>query len=366
MKKAIGLDISKYDRTFNPQESMYPLDFVIARAGHSYNGIFYEDPRFVSYFPGIQQIPIKLSYCYLNSATTLNIQVEEFIDTVGKAPFEWDGFACDWEGAYNVLSESFADKGLQWMEQVKAITGKSVWLYTNASSYELYWQSRGVGYPLWLSRPLPDGTWTIESIQNKVPKLPIGRTTWQMWQFSYTIKGTDYGLGRPDEGDIDMFNGTLDEMKELLNGGGGETPEVPMDKILVDTIQLEQVKKDVEVYRLLFDEFKAMVGRLEESGEKLTADVDTLIRTATIPVPPVIPPVIPPVVPEKDLWKTLFGLNVRKEPKIADNKVGVVAANTVLEILQYDNKTNGDIWGKIGVNQWIALKYGGQMLTKEV
>jgi len=33
MKKAIGIDISKYDRTFNPELSIYPLDFVVARAG---------------------------------------------------------------------------------------------------------------------------------------------------------------------------------------------------------------------------------------------------------------------------------------------------------------------------------------------
>lgn len=365
MKKAIGRDISKYDRTFNPQESMYPLDFIVARAGHSYNGVFYEDPRFVSYFPGIAQVPIKMAYCYLNSVTALNIQVEEFLDTVEKAPFEWDGFVCDWEGSYNTLSESFADKGVQWMEQIKELTGKPVILYTNISLYDTYWSSRGIGYPLWIANFLPDGSWTIETIHNKVPNMPVSRKTWKIWQFSSTIKGTDWGTGREDAGDIDMFNGTLDDMREFLAGGEGETPEIPMDKVLVSAEQLSKVKQDVEAYRLTVNEFLVWVGRLEEMGEKLTADVDTLIRGATNPEVPVEPPPPPPP-PPKDLWKTLYGLNVRSTATVADNKVGVVAAGTTVEILKRDNKTNGDIWGKIGTSQWIALKYNGQMLAKEL
>jgi len=364
MKKAIGIDISKYDRTFNPQESMYPLDFVVARAGHAYNGIFYEDPRFVSYFPGIAQVPVKMSYCYLNSATTLNIQVEEFIDTINKAPFEWDVLVCDWESAYNTVSESFADKGLQWMEQVKELTGKPVWLYTNRSLYETYWQSRGLGYPLWISNPLADGTWNTETIHNKVPRLPQGRETWQMWQFSFTIKGTDWGTSRPAEGDIDMYNGTLAEMKEYIRGEGN-TPEIPMDKRLVDTAQLEQLRKDVEAYRLLFNDFKVAVERLEEIGEKLTADIDTLIRTSENPDLPIEP--VEPIEPESenDKWKLLFGLNIRKAPYIADNKVGAIGAGEVVEVFDYATNNNG-LWGKIGVNQWIALEYQSNILAEEI
>ena len=364
MKKAIGRDISKYDRTFSPEKSIYPLDFVIARAGHSYNGIFYEDPKLVSYFPGIAQVPVKMAYIYLNSVTSLNIQVEEFLDSVGKAPFEWDGFVMDWEGSYNTLSESFADKGVQWIEQIKEITGKQVFLYTNVTLYETYWQSRGKGYPLWLARYLSDGDWTIDSIHNKVPKLPQGRETWSIWQFSSTIKGTDWGTGREDAGDINMYNGTLEDMIELLAGGGGGTPEIPMTKVLVETAQLEQVRKDVEAYRLIFSEFKVMVNRLEEVGEGLTADIDTLIRNASNP--DIEPEPEPPIKPEKDMWRTLHGLNVRKQPYVADNKVGVISSGQLVEILKYDNKANGDVWGMIGVNQWIALNYNNQALAKEV
>jgi len=305
-----------------------------------------------------------MAYCYLNSVTTLNIQVEEFIDTVEKAPFEWDGFVCDWEGSYNTLSESFADKGLQWMEQIQERTGKPVWLYTNITLYETYWQSRGKGWPLWLSWPLADGSWTIDSIQNKVPRLPTGRETWTMWQFSFTIKGTDYGTARPDSGDIDMFNGSLEDMIELLAGGGGGTPEIPMNKLLVETAQLEQVRKDVEAYRLIFSEFKVMVNRLEEMGEKLTADIDTLIRNASNPE--VEPDPVPPVEPEKDMWKNLVGLNIRSAPYVADNKVGSMKVDTVFEVLEIDNKSNGDKWGKIGTGKWVALEYQGNIFAVRV
>ena len=359
MKKAIGRDISKYDRSFNPEESIYPLDFIIARAGHSYNGIFYEDPRFVSYFPGIVKVPVKIAYCYLNSVTSLNIQVEEFIDTISKAPFEWDAFVGDWEGSYNTLSEAFADKGLQWIEQIKKKTGKPVFLYTSRSLYETYWQSRGLEIPLWIASYLSDGSWTIETIHNMVPKLPVGRETWQLWQFSSTIRGTDWGTGREDAGCIDMFNGTLKEMKEFLSGGGGgEIPEVPMNKVLVNTALLQQVKKDVDNYRLTFEEFKVWVNRLEQMGNKLTADVDSLMRTIESPEDPVILP--------KDLWIANVGLNIRKLPSVSADRVGSLQVGTVVEVLEYDNKDNGDIWGKIGTARWIALKYGGFQYCEKV
>jgi len=364
MKKAIGRDISKYDRSFSPQESMYPLDFIIARAGHAWNGIFYEDPKFVSYFPGIATVPIKMSYYYMNSVTTLDIQVEEFIDTVNKAPFEWDAFVCDWEGSYNTLSESFADKGLQWMQQVKERTGKPVFLYTNSSLYEQYWQSRGKGWPLWLAWFLADGQWNTTNIHNKVPRLPVGRETWKMWQFSSTIKGTDWGTGREDAGDIDMWNGTLADMKAFLEKDEVVEPEVPMDKVLVNIDKLAQVRKDVEAYRLVFDEFKVMVGRLEEMGEKLTADIDALMQTIENPDCPDIDP--DPPIDEIDEWKTKFGLNVRSTPVVADNKVGGISAGTVVQVLEYDNKANGDIWGRIGDSEWIALYYQGTDFAEKV
>jgi len=180
-----------------------------------------------------------------------------------------------------------------------------------------------------------------------------------MWQFSSTIKGTDWGTGREDAGDIDMWNGTLDELKQFLKGGGEEDPEVPMDKVLVDIAQLEQVKKDVEAYRSAFAQFKTIFGELEEVGEKLTADIDTLIRTSESPESPDVP------VPPNDTYITLFGLNVRSSPEVADNKVGTIGAGEVVTILDYDMKANGDLWGKIGVNQWIALRYNGQELAKE-
>lgn len=351
MKKAIGLDISKYDRIFKPEDSIYPIDFVVVRAGHSYAGTFYEDPRFVDYLPAVSKIPVRLSYCYLNSATTLELQVEEFIDTVNKADFEWHGFVCDWEGSYNTLSESFADKGLRWMQEIEDRTGIKPILYTNRSLYEQYWLSRGKNYDLWISWPLSDGTWNLENIHNKVPSMPDGRTDWLMWQFSYTIKGTDWGLGRPGSGDIDMFNGSVEELhKRFLEDDDNDTPEIPMDKTLVDTTQLVKVDTDKKDVRKTLSEFRAAMALFEDSVEKLNASVDTLIRTSQTPEEP--------EEPEHILYKSLYNLNIRSAPAIADNKVGSMLSGNTFEVFETTEKTNGNIWGRMAEG-WVALKYNG-------
>ena len=361
MKKAIGVDISKYDKTFNPDLSMYPLDFVIVRVGHSYNGIFFEDPRYLGYLPAVEKVPIRLAYCYLNSETTLNVQVEEFLDSASKAPFEWDGFVCDWEEAYNTVSHSFADKGVQWIKQVGEATGLPVILYTNINMYEIYWQTRGKDLPLWLSWPLDDDKWTIDTIHYKEPRLPEGRDTWEMWQFSYTLKGTDWGLGRPDAGLGDMFNGSVDDLRKLLEEG--DEPVTPIeDKVLVDTALLAQVEADTKEYKKAQDEFTVVAKKLQEAGDKLTANVNNLLKTVENPDDPVDP--VEPE-PEVDKWTTLVGLNVRSEPYVADNKVNAVIAGVIVNVYRYDEKDNDDLWGLIDTG-WIALTYQGYTYAERV
>lgn len=350
MKRAIGIDISKYQLRFNPEESAYNIDFVIARAGHSYNGIFYEDPKFTTYFSALEKIPIRLAYIYMDSGTTLNIQVEEFLDTVSKSPFEWDGFVCDWEGAYNTVSESFADKGLQWMNTIKSRTKKPVLLYTNRSLYERFWQIRGKNYPLWLAYPLADGNWTVDNIHNKQPKLPEGRDSWSIWQYSFTLDGPDWGVGS-DRLDGNIYNGTFEEMKKFLKGEN--TPMPTEDKVLVKHSVLEEVEKDTQEYTDLQKKFKTIADQLEDAGEKLTAEINHLVSTAEDPNPP----------EEKDIWRTLVGLNVRSEPYVNDNKIGSIASGTKVEVLEY-NSNNNNRWGRTKQG-WIALHYNGNSYAEK-
>ena len=134
-----------------------------------------------------------------------------------------------------------------------------------------------------------------------------------------------------------------------------------MDKLLVDSAQLIQVKEDVENYRLFFGKFRTKFAGLEEMGEQLTANVDTLIRNAENPEFPV-----DPVEPKKDMWVTLYGLNIRSSPEVGDNKVDVISGGEVIEILRFELKANGDLWGKISLHRWIALKYQGNYLAEEI
>ena len=61
----------------------------------------------------------------------------------------------------------------------------------------------------------------------------------------------------------------------------------------------------------------------------------------------------------------MTGLNVRSAPHVGDNKVGTISINTVVDILEYDSKANGDLWGRF-VDGWIALKHSGNIYAKKV
>ncbi len=106
-------------------------------------------------------------------------------------------------------SSALSNWVLTWLQRVEALTGVEPIIYTNGR-YTNYLDASLNSYKLWIAEP--DG--------NTNPPDNLGRwTTWAFKQYSWT--GNVPGIS----GDVDLniFNGTMSELNDLANGGGGNT-----------------------------------------------------------------------------------------------------------------------------------------------
>lgn len=173
------------------------------------------------------QVPIRLGYHYLNSDRTWREQADAYLSFV--SGLDYHAHVCDFEDAYNTLSTSFAYDCWKWIDLVSQRTGKPVLLYTGKYTYQDYitpsQKLYGINWdsiPLWIAQyfyiPNPNGT----------PSLPTGRTGgWHLWQYTDKGNGSLYGTGRPSACDLDVFNGSVEEMRAFLKIGDGQKPPPP-------------------------------------------------------------------------------------------------------------------------------------------
>lgn len=218
--RAHGLDISKYDLTFDPSKSVNQLDFVVQRASYRVT----KDEAFDTLNPGVQQVPIRLAYHYLNSDTGWEAQADKFLSVVDGKNFH--AYVCDFEDSFNVMSPTFAKMAWDFCKKIVVTTGKRCMVYTNFYHYKDYLVPSQAQYginwnlvDLWIAQ-----YWNVPD-PNAVPNLPPGRTSgWSMWQYTAKADGTTYGAGRSTACDLDVFNGDVPTMRTWL---GIDNPTPP-------------------------------------------------------------------------------------------------------------------------------------------
>jgi hypothetical protein len=132
------------------------------------------------------------------------------------------------------MSKAFITGCFDWMDYVKQNTTTKVILYSNPHVYNTYITpyagARAAQYNFWIAQ-----YWlNWQSYQTNQPGMPKGRTDWHIWQFipgEWGHYGKETGVGR-DGVDMNVFNGTLDEMKTWLRPTS--TPDTPAE---VDAIE---------------------------------------------------------------------------------------------------------------------------------
>ena len=222
--RAHGIDISKYDLHFEPLTAKGQLDFVIQRASYRCT----RDEAFEKLVPGVMQIPVRGAYHYLNSDTGWLAQANAFLSIVGN--YDYHFFACDFESAFNIMSLDFAWQAWNWIQYVAKLSGKTVLLYTSPSLYTQWITPSAAKYKVdWNTVPLWTAQWFFTPNPNENPTMPAGRQTWTMWQYTDQGDGPLYGVARPTACDLDVYNGTVEQLHHWLQIGTTPTqPETPM------------------------------------------------------------------------------------------------------------------------------------------
>jgi GH25 family lysozyme M1 (1,4-beta-N-acetylmuramidase) len=223
--RALGVDLSHWDWSFDPDKSIKVLDFAIQKVSEG----LYQDPRLEIIWSGVKKVPIRGAYHYLRSAYSWKDQADFFLNIVNKKDYHI--LALDYERIGNVVNANFTNMAHQWMDYVKSKTNKLIILYTNPSHYAADLFPYGnwmIDYPLWIAQ-----YWTSNVGPDRNPGMPKNRKDWAIYQWAseinYVGHGHEYGCGldlnKPTSVDLNVFNGTAIEMQKWVNTG--TTPPPP-------------------------------------------------------------------------------------------------------------------------------------------
>jgi GH25 family lysozyme M1 (1,4-beta-N-acetylmuramidase) len=230
--RAQGIDISKHNPPYNPAVKKH--DFVFMRASYSTK----TDEEYDRNYNSIANVPVRGAYHYYSSFGAPHDklfwekQADYFLETVKNSDFHL--YILDYEKIFNQPSRLFARGAKKWLDYVAKESGKKVILYTNRAIYHefllQYGQNWMNNYHFWIAQwPFVGWDKKLEKVTSISggwnPALPAGHKDWKFWQFSAdgNQKGPENGikhepwLGAPPSVDLDVFNGTVQDLMDWLN-----------------------------------------------------------------------------------------------------------------------------------------------------
>ena len=262
MARAHGIDVSKWQRYFDPAVNPDDINFIVVRVSYGMK----KDEAYDKMLEAIQPIPIRGTYHYFSSGSPWQMQADHFLDLVRDQGFHFH--ALDIESGYNKKSAGFALQAEKWMQYVADATGQRVLLYTNPSIYNTWlkpygdWMSE---WPLWIAQ-----YWN-EPHRDKNPGLPRGVTEWKFYQYSADAppngKGKEYGVGSTNI-DLNVYNGTVAELREWL---GLDKEKGPVEPKVEPTTDLGKLDVDA-----LAEELTPMIAPLV--AEQLFPLIESLVE----------------------------------------------------------------------------------------
>ena len=241
--RAHGIDISKYQTTFDPAiNPPRPLDFIVQRSSYGLK----TDELFYQLLPGVAKVPRRLWYHYYNTGVDVKTQVDYTVNVIKNCGFKFHGFWGDYETAYNNLNSNSAKDIIYMVNEVEQRCGLPAFLYTNPNIWNTYLEPFGTGHRSLKLAVAQYFYWPNPFTKN--PTLPKNAVDWKFWQYGITGKyldtqnGKDYGSGNSAL-DLDCFNGDTDKLDEVLKITS--QPETPPCQPIDITAELEAIKSAV-------------------------------------------------------------------------------------------------------------------------
>lgn len=227
--RAHGIDMSKWASDWNmPAEPPLPIDFIIQRVSWA----SHTDERYENHSKKVNQCPIRGAYHYYSSGVPWLQQAELFLRLITENPDTTYHMAwLDYETGYNKLTRRTSEEAQKIVEFVAGRFDGKVGLYANLNAVINYLDKYGVwmlDWPFWVAH-----YWFFPS-PNKDPGWKIGTTklkraegNWQFWQYRETGDASKYGLAGKKAVQLNVFNGTVQELDAWLDIGEQPPPPPP-------------------------------------------------------------------------------------------------------------------------------------------
>jgi lysozyme len=195
------LDVSHYDEVIDFKKvkaAGYEMVYIKATEGTTVKDKMFAKNRAAALAAGL----LVGAYEFFHPSKDPIAQAKHIESVVGKlGPGEMP-YCMDWESTDGVPASTDRERGLQFLEHVEKVTGKIPIIYGGPYFLDaLKLDARFAKYPLWVSHygvacPLVPAPWGV----------------WSFWQTS--DKGNVPGIPAANE-DVDVFNGTLENLKKF-------------------------------------------------------------------------------------------------------------------------------------------------------
>jgi lysozyme len=200
-----GIDVSHFQGQINwAQVAAAGIQFCYVKAT---DGIAFSDVRFQANFGGSKAAGLRTgAYHFLRAGSDAEKQAESFLHLVPTLDQGDLPPALDIEIADGTSGNAILDAAQVWLEAVENVLQRRPLIYTIAS----FWNSTLAGSTRFEDYFL----WIADYGARTAPRLPTGRTTYEIWQFSQT--GSVPGIA--GNVDLDRFGGSLEDLNALASG----------------------------------------------------------------------------------------------------------------------------------------------------
>lgn len=209
--RTLGVDVSHWEGRIDWRAAAPTIGFAYYKCT---DGVRSVDDQFTSNQRGCNEAGLlHAPYHYYQPSLDPIAQAEHFIHTAG---IDYKRYIVDVEAPDR--EEGITQKLKAFLERVEQLTSIKPAIYTSAG----YWNEFIQPKPVWAK---DYDLIVAHYTQARQPILPVGWTTWRIWQFSDYW----YFTGCSEQADADWFNGSAEECTTWF--GNSTKPEVPQPEV---------------------------------------------------------------------------------------------------------------------------------------
>jgi len=269
-----GIDVSYWDAGIDwPKVRATGQRFVVAKATE---GDFYSDPTFDDNFLGSKSAGfLRGAYHFFRCNVDAKKQADYFINYVKS--FKDNGElppVLDLESNDGQKKEKIIPAVKTWLDRVEAAFGRKPIIYSGYYFLKDFLSEAGGGPPAWAKDyPLWLAQYPNQYVEGMQPSLPPGWFKWTIWQ--YSEKGKLNGFGNNVSVDLDLFNGTLEDLYRFAGAQIiTEKPKTPQKHTVAAGDSFESIANK---YGVTVRELVTANPQLLKSGDALTIPVAVAI-----------------------------------------------------------------------------------------